>query len=128
MSISSTTEKEEYRRIRETSNYYNFNPWDYEYKNQAELNKERRDYREVLLYDRLEAAIRKINPELDEDGVYDALSQINESNFPRTLDVMDTNEKIRAKLVGLIKIRRIRTNYSNSELWRGKCRKDSKII
>ena len=47
----------------------------YEYKSQAELNK-RRDYREVLLYDRCEAAIRKINPELDEDGVYDALSKI----------------------------------------------------
>jgi type I restriction enzyme S subunit len=45
----------------------------------------RRDYREVLLYDRLEAAIRRINPELDEDGVYDALSQISESSFPYTL-------------------------------------------
>ena len=73
----------------------------YEYKNQAELNKTRRDYREVLLYDRLEAAIRKINPELDEDGVYDALSKINETSFPYTLDTMETNEKIRAKLVGL---------------------------
>ena len=73
----------------------------YEYKSQSELNKERRDYREVLLYDRLEAAIRKHNPELDEDGVYEALSEINESKFPYTLDSMDTNEKIRAKLVGL---------------------------
>jgi hypothetical protein len=27
----------------------------YEYKNQADLNKSRRDYREVLFYDRLEA-------------------------------------------------------------------------
>jgi hypothetical protein len=33
------------------------------------------------LYDRLEAAIRKDNPELDEDGVYEALSEINESRF-----------------------------------------------
>ena len=73
----------------------------YEYKSQSELNKERKDLREVLLYDRLEAAIRKHNPELDEDGVYDALSEINESRFPYTLDTMDTNEKIRAKLVGL---------------------------
>ena len=73
----------------------------YEYKSQAELNKTRRDYREVLLYDRLEAAIRKINPDVDEDGVYDALSKINESSFPYTLDTIDTNEKIRAKLVGL---------------------------
>jgi type I restriction enzyme, R subunit len=73
----------------------------YEYKSQTELNKIRRDYREVLLYDRLEAAIRKINPELDEDGVYDALSKINENSFPYTLDTIETNEKIRAKLVGL---------------------------
>ena len=96
----------------------------YEYKSQSELNKERRDYREVLLYDRLEAAIRKHNPEVDEDGVYEALSEINENKFPYTLDSMDTNEKIRAKLVGLIKVRRIRTYYSYSELWRRKCRKD----
>jgi len=75
----------------------------YEYKSQAELNKTRRDYREVLLYSRLEAAIRKINPELDEDGVYDALSKINENSFPYTLDIIETNEKIRAKLVGLSK-------------------------
>ena len=73
----------------------------YEYKSQSDLNKTRRDYREVLLYDRLEAAIRRINPELDEDGVYDALSQISKSSFPYTLDHIDTNEKIRAKLVGL---------------------------
>jgi type I site-specific restriction-modification system R (restriction) subunit len=69
---------------------------------QRELNQaERKDFHEVLIYDRLEAAIRKLNPEFDEDGVYEALSKINESNFPYTLDVMDTNEKIRAKLVGL---------------------------
>src|SRR5205807_8321230 len=75
----------------------------YEYKSQDELNKapDRKDYREVLLYDRLEAAIRKHNPQIDEDGVYEALRQINESYFPYTVDQMDTNEKIRAKLVGL---------------------------
>ena len=73
----------------------------YEYKSQGELNKGRKDYREVLLYDRLETAIRKLNPEFDDDGVYDPVNQINESSFPYTLDVMDTNEKIRAKLVGL---------------------------
>src|SRR6266487_3881459 len=73
----------------------------YEYTSQSDLNKTRREYREVLLYDRLEAAIRRINPELDEDGIYDTLSQISESSFPYTLDSMETNEKIRAKLVGL---------------------------
>ena len=73
----------------------------YEYRSQAELNKTRRDYREVLLYDRLESAIRKHNPMIDVDGVYEALRQISESYFPYTLDPMNTNEKIRAKLVGL---------------------------
>src|SRR5215204_467865 len=73
----------------------------YQYKNQSDLNRERKDYREVLLYDRLEKAMRKLNPELDEDGVYDAIGQIKEHSFPSNLDQMDTNEKIRAKLVGL---------------------------
>lgn len=41
----------------------------YEYKSQGDLNKERKDYREVLLYERLDVAIRKLNPEFDDDGV-----------------------------------------------------------
>lgn len=73
----------------------------YEYKSQPDLNLERKDYRQVILYDKLEKAIRRLNPELDEDGVYDALDQIKEDFFPATLDSMDTNEQIRAKLVGL---------------------------
>ncbi|MGB9169464.1 MAG: HsdR family type I site-specific deoxyribonuclease, partial [Nitrososphaeraceae archaeon] len=40
-------------------------------------------------------------PELDEDGVYDAIGQIKEHSFPSNLDQMDTNEQIRAKLVEL---------------------------
>lgn len=73
----------------------------YEYKSQPELNRERKDLREVLLHDRLEKAIRRLNPEIDEDGVYDALEQIKEERFPTYLDPLDTNERIRAKLVGL---------------------------
>lgn len=73
----------------------------YEYKNQVDLNKERKDFRDVLLYHRLKAAIEKFNPEFDEDGISDALLKINECNFPYTYDVMDTNEQIRAKLIGL---------------------------
>lgn len=73
----------------------------YAFLGQKDLNKARRDYREVLLYNRIEAAIRKLNPELDEDGIRDALHQIEEQSFPYTLDHVDTNEKIRAKLVGL---------------------------
>ena len=73
----------------------------YQYKSQQELNLERKDYRQILLYDRLEKAIRKLNPEIDDDGVSDALDQIKEENFPTNLDPMDLNEQIRAKLVGL---------------------------
>lgn len=40
----------------------------YEQQGQINLNKERGDYREVLLYDRLETAIRRIDVELDEDA------------------------------------------------------------
>ncbi len=98
--IVGTTEKEEYLKS-ERPAIQQLVAMGYEYKNHSDLNKERRDHREVLLYDRIEAAIRKHNPELDEDGVYEALSEINESKFPYTLDMMDTNEKARAKLVGL---------------------------
>ena len=35
----------------------------YEYKTQQEINLERQDYRQVLLYQRLKNAIIKINPE-----------------------------------------------------------------
>ena len=73
----------------------------YEYKSQLELNKTRTDYRQVLLYDRLEQAIRRLNPNLDDEGIQDALGQIREDTFPRTLETVDTNEKIRAKMVGL---------------------------
>ena len=55
----------------------------YEYKSQLDLNKDdRTDLRQVLLYDRLKKAIERINPELDEDGVYDALDKIKEDSFP----------------------------------------------
>jgi len=73
----------------------------YEYKSKSELNKTRTDYRQVLLYDRLEKSIRKLNPKLDEDGIQSALGQIREDAFPRTLETVDTNEKIRAKMIGL---------------------------
>jgi type I restriction enzyme R subunit len=73
----------------------------YEYASQQALNLERKDYRQILLYDRLIKAIRKLNPEIDDDGVFDALDQIKEENFPTNLDPMDLNEQIRAKLVGL---------------------------
>jgi len=75
----------------------------YDYLSQSDLNKTRRDYREVLLYDRLESAIRRINDLNDDDLVNEAISQISEVNFPHIFDSMDTNEQIRAKLVSLSK-------------------------
>jgi len=53
----------------------------YEYESQPDLNRQRKDYRQVLLYDRLEKAIRRLNSEFDEDGVYDALDQIKKIFF-----------------------------------------------
>ena len=50
----------------------------YQYISKNDLNKERKKTTEVLLYDRLQQAIQRINPELDSDGVADALSQIRE--------------------------------------------------
>lgn len=73
----------------------------YDYKTQAELNRTRRKYSEVILYDRLKAAIQSLNPELDDDGVMDAISQLEENRFPSNLPPVDTNEKIRAKLTEL---------------------------
>ena len=73
----------------------------YEYKTQAELNKSRRKYSEVLLYDMLEKAIRRLNPEIDEEGIRDAMSQLEEDRYPYHLPSVDTNEKLRAKMIEL---------------------------
>lgn len=73
----------------------------YEYRNKRELNVARRKYSEILLYDRLEEAVKKLNPELDDDGVRDAMSQLEEDRYPHNLPPVDTNEKIRARLIGL---------------------------
>lgn len=75
----------------------------YQYKTQAELNKTRRKYNEVILYDKLEEAIRRLNPEIDEDGIRDAISQLEEDRYPPNLPPVDTNEKIRARLIELSK-------------------------
>jgi type I site-specific restriction-modification system R (restriction) subunit len=78
----------------------------YEFKSQLDLNKDdRTDLRQILLYARLKKAIERINPELDEDGVYDALDKIKEDSFPITFEIMDSNERIRAELVGLSRSR-----------------------
>jgi type I site-specific restriction-modification system R (restriction) subunit len=81
MSIVGTTEKDEWIKSEQPA-IQQLIAMGYEYKNQNDLNKSRKDYREVLLYDRLEAAIRKHNPELDEDGVHDALSERSRPGKP----------------------------------------------
>ncbi len=73
----------------------------YQYISKNDLKRERRKTTEVLLYDRLNNAIKRINPQLDSDGIDDAVNQIKEDTFPFTYDTMNTNEKIRAKLIGL---------------------------
>jgi type I site-specific restriction-modification system R (restriction) subunit len=117
-SIVGTTEKEEWVESEQPA-IQQLEAMGYEYKNRYELNNERKDFREVLLYNRLKAAIRKLNPLFDDEGVNEALSEINESKFPYTLDPMDTNEKIRAKLVGLSRTGGLEP-ISNSKLWRRK--------
>jgi len=72
----------------------------YDYKTNSEINKERTDHRQALLYGRLKDAIKRLN-NLDDDGVQDALREIHEDSFPANLDLVDANERVRTKLVGL---------------------------
>ena len=72
----------------------------YEYKTNFEINKERKDHREALLYGRVRAAIKKLN-DLDDKGVEDALRQIHEDSHRHDLDIVDANERVRIKLIGL---------------------------
>ena len=63
--------------------------------------KERKKTTEVLLYGRLREALKRINPEIDDDGITDAINQIREDSFPFSYPIMETNEKIHAKMAGL---------------------------
>lgn len=74
----------------------------YDYKTNFELNKERTDHRQAILYGRLVDAIKRLN-KLDDDGVKDALRQIHEDAFPGNLDLVEANERVRTKLIGLSK-------------------------
>ncbi|ABX12504.1 type I restriction endonuclease subunit R [Nitrosopumilus maritimus] len=73
----------------------------YTYIPNYELNipKERPDHRQVLLYPRLRAAIKRLN-DFDDDGIEQAIAQIHEDNFPIGMPMIDANEKIRIKLTG----------------------------
>lgn len=100
----------------------------YQYKSQPEINKERADYRQVLLYKRIEQAIRQLNPDLDEDGIHDAIGQIHEDYYPYSLPPIDTNEKIRAKLVELSKSGGLEPIVVTQNLGNGPEQKVVKII
>lgn len=100
----------------------------YQYKSQPDLNKERTDYRQVLLYKRIEQAIRRLNSDLDEDGIHDAIGQIREDYFPYSLPPVDTNEKIRAKLIELSKSGGLEPIVVTQNLGNGPEQKVVKII
>jgi type I restriction enzyme R subunit len=70
----------------------------YEYKNRDELDSERDSYSEVVLLGRIEDAIRKLNSWIDDEGVQEAIQKL--LKFDTTITI-ETNEQIRAKLVGL---------------------------
>ncbi|MFY9299894.1 MAG: type I restriction endonuclease subunit R [Candidatus Nitrosotenuis sp.] len=72
----------------------------YQYKTNFEINKERTDHRQSLLYGRLKEALKRLN-RLDDDGIEDAIRQIHEDAFPANLDIVEANERVRIKLVGL---------------------------
>jgi len=73
----------------------------YKYRDHFQIREEREKTTEVILYKRLKKAIETLNPELDDEQVNDALSQIHERNFSSSLDPVEANERIRIKLIGL---------------------------
>ena len=78
----------------------------YEYLPNFELNKERTDHREALLYGRLRQKLKELNKDSDglpltDDEIEDAIRQIHEDAFPANLDLVEANERVRTKLIGL---------------------------
>ena len=73
----------------------------YEYQDLYQNRQEREKDTEVIIYKRLKKAIERLNPELDDEQVNDALNQIHERNFSSSLDPVEANERIRIKLIGL---------------------------
>lgn len=70
----------------------------YEYKTRAELEKTRESELEPLLIDRLEQAILRLNPWIDEFGIDDTIKQFKrfETNIP-----IDANEIAHGRIIGL---------------------------
>jgi type I restriction enzyme R subunit len=72
----------------------------YEYKTQSQVNNERKKKNQALLYDRLQEAVARIN-NLTLEEAKQAVDKIHEDNFRHEANLVDTNEKIHAKLTGL---------------------------
>jgi len=80
----------------------------YTYKSNSEINLERTDHRQALLYGRLRTKLKQLNRDSDglplsDDEIEDAIRQIHEDAFPANLDLVETNERVRTKLIGLSK-------------------------
>ena len=72
----------------------------YNYLPNFEINKERKAHFQALLYERLRNAIKNLN-NLDDEGFESAVHQIEEDFYPSNLNLVDANDRVRIKLIGL---------------------------
>ena len=70
----------------------------FEYRTREELDKTRESYLEPLLINRLEQAISKINPWIDDDGINDVIRQFKKFD---TNSAIDANEIVYGRMVGI---------------------------
>ena len=80
----------------------------YTYKPNYEVNQERTDHRQALLYGRLRTKLKELNRDSDglplsDSEIEDAIRQIHEDAFSANLDLVEANERVRTKLIGLSK-------------------------
>lgn len=72
----------------------------YEYKSNLQLNAERDAYNQGLLLNRLQKALKKINPWIDDEGISEAITQLQK--FETTI-ALDANEIAYARMMGVSK-------------------------
>ena len=73
----------------------------YTYVGPSKLKLERKMYRQAVLYDRLKKAIKNLNPWISDENLDLAVDKIGEDSYRYDVNVVDTNEKIHAKLTEL---------------------------
>lgn len=78
----------------------------YTYKPNHEINQERPDLRQSVLYGRLKKKIKEFTKDKDgnyltDDEVNEAIIQIHEDAFQANLDIVEANERVRIRLTGL---------------------------